>query len=137
MVLRRRTDRQRVQGRQKSGIRHRRRGAFITMLVAPAVTAAALPLSSSASQSLGSLNSSLGATQAKVSSLSASVHALDGLISSLGAEISGVRAREAGVREALVADQPRLGDVQANLPRERAHVAVLEARLARARMILS
>jgi peptidoglycan hydrolase CwlO-like protein len=137
MVLRRRTDNQRVQGRLKSGIRHRRRGAFITMLVAVAITAAALPLSSSASQSLGSLNSSLGATRAKVSSLSASVHTLDGLISSLGAEISGVQAREAAVRQALVADQARLGDVQASLARERAHLAVLRARLARARLILS
>jgi septal ring factor EnvC (AmiA/AmiB activator) len=137
MFLRRRTDRQRVQGRQKSGTRHPRRGVFITMLGAVALAAAALPLSSSASQSLGQLNSSLGATHAKVSSLTASVHTLDGMISTLGAEISGVQAREATVRQALVADETRLGAVQTELIRERGRLAMLKQRLARARMILS
>jgi peptidoglycan hydrolase CwlO-like protein len=137
MVFRRRTHRQRVQGRPESGFRRRRRGVFITMLAAVALAAAALPLSSSAAPSLSQLNSSLGANQSRVSSLSARVHSLDGLIASLGEEISGVQAREADVRAALDADETRLAGVQHRLDAERGVLALLERRLARARLILS
>jgi peptidoglycan hydrolase CwlO-like protein len=110
------------------------------MLSAVALTtAAALPLSSAASSppSLSQLNSNLGANQAQVNSLSARVRSLNRLISSLGEQISGVQAREADVREQLVGDEARLGRVQGSLNHERAVLAVLEKRLARARLILS
>jgi peptidoglycan hydrolase CwlO-like protein len=83
------------------------------------------------------LNSNLGANHAQVSSLSAKVSSLNRLISSLGEQIAGVQAREADVREELVGDDARLGRVQGSLNHERAVLATLEKRLARARLILS
>jgi septal ring factor EnvC (AmiA/AmiB activator) len=120
-----------------SGRTASRHGVFITMLVAVALATAALPLSSSAHQSLSQLNSNLGATQSQVNSLSSSVHTLDGLISTLGGQISLVQSREAAVRVALADDEAQLAKVQGALGHERGLLSLLERRLARARLILS
>jgi peptidoglycan hydrolase CwlO-like protein len=114
-----------------------RRAAIATLLALILAAAAAVPLSSSASQSLGQLNSNLGQTQSRVSNLAGSVASLGRLIGALGSQIALVQSRENAVRTALAGDQQRLGEVQANLTRERHLLALLRARLARARLILS
>ncbi len=114
-----------------------RRGVAIAIALALLAIAAATPITSSAQQSIGQLNSSLGATQARAGSLSASVSSLDRLIASLGAQISLVQSREADVRAALAADHAKLLSAQEALNREQRLLALLRARLARARMILS
>lgn len=134
MSLRRRTNSDAVRGRRWSGRRAIRVAAFITMLAIAA--AAAVPLASSANQSLGQLNSSLGSVQAREHSLAASVSSLNRLIASLGSQISLVQSREAVVRVALADDETRLAQAQRALARERALLSVLKGRLARAQMIL-
>ena len=69
--------------------------------------------------------------------MSASIAALGSTISSLDAQIALVQAREEDVRAALSRDQLHLAAAEGALTRERALVALLRRRLARARMILA
>ena len=105
--------------------------------VAGTIGLAAVPVSSSADQSLGALHSRLGAVQAHEQSLASSISSLSRLISSLDSQITLVETREAAVRADLAADRAKLQKVQASLTRERRLLALLRARLARARMLLS
>ncbi|MBV8221383.1 MAG: transglycosylase family protein, partial [Solirubrobacterales bacterium] len=98
---------------------------------------ALVPITSSADPSLGQLHSQLGTVQAHESSLAASITSLSGLISSLDSQIALVESREAQVRADLAADRAKLAVVQRALTRERQLLALLKARLARARMLLS
>jgi septal ring factor EnvC (AmiA/AmiB activator) len=123
-------------------IRHdvpsRRRAAVIAATAIVTAAAAVAPLASSAQQpSHSQLNSSLGQTQARANSLAAGVASLGRLISSLGGQISLVQSREADVRAALAADRARLASAHAALQKEQQLLAALQARLSRARMILS
>jgi peptidoglycan hydrolase CwlO-like protein len=99
--------------------------------------AAAVPLSSSASPSLGQLNSQLGAEQARQQNLSSKIGGLTQLISSLNGQIALVESREAAVRVDLANDRAQLARISSLLQRERRVVAELQARLARARQLLS
>jgi septal ring factor EnvC (AmiA/AmiB activator) len=108
----------------------------VAATVAAALGLAAIPITSSADPSLGQLHSQLGAVQAHESSLSASISSLSSLISSLSSQIALVESREAMVRADLAADRAKLARVQAALIRERKLLAMLKARLARARMLL-
>jgi peptidoglycan hydrolase CwlO-like protein len=99
--------------------------------------AAATPLQSEASQSLGQLNSSLGAEQAHQQHLSDAVGHLSGLISSLSGQIALVEQREAEVRAALATDRAKLHAAGLALDRQRARLAAIRTRLAHARSILS
>jgi septal ring factor EnvC (AmiA/AmiB activator) len=123
--------------RDERPIRGLVRPALLVAAIALLMLAAATPLQSEASQSLNQLNSSLGASQAHEQSLASSVGKLSQLISSLSNQISFVQSREAAVRSALATDQARLHAAGLALDRERAHLAVLVKRLARARMILA
>jgi septal ring factor EnvC (AmiA/AmiB activator) len=120
-----------------------RRRMIPTWVVAGAATGAAVlglafvPITSSADPSLGQLHSQLGAVQAHESSLAASISSLSGLISSLDSQIALVESREAEVRADLATDRAKLAAVQRALTRERQLLAMLKARLARARMLLS
>ncbi|MBV9607540.1 MAG: transglycosylase family protein [Solirubrobacterales bacterium] len=105
-----------------------------TVLVALALVA--LPVKSGADPSLGQLNSQLGAEQSRQHSLSASISSLSGLISSLSSQIALVESREAAVRTDLAHDRAQLAAVQSALTREQRLLALLRARLARARMLL-
>jgi septal ring factor EnvC (AmiA/AmiB activator) len=111
--------------------------AVCAATVTAAFALAAVPLSSSADPSLGQLHSQLGAVQSHEQSLASSISSLSGLISSLDSQIALVESREAAVRADLAADRAKLLRVQAALTRERRLLAVLKARLARARMLLS
>ena len=104
---------------------------------AGAIGLAAVPVTSSADQSLGELHSRLGAVQAHEQSLASSISSLSRLISSLDSQITLVESREAAVRADLATDRAKLRTVQAALTRERRLLALLRARLARARMLLS
>lgn len=99
--------------------------------------AAALPLTSSASPSLGQLNSQLGQQQDLQQGLASSISSLNGLISSLDGQISLVQTREAAVRAELARDRIALAAAVALLEHERRLVAILRARLAHARMLLA
>ncbi len=90
-----------------------------------------------AGPSLNQLNSELGQQQSRQHGLSASIAALGSTISSLDAQIALVQAREEDVRAALSRDQLHLAAAEGALTRERALVALLRRRLARARMILA
>jgi septal ring factor EnvC (AmiA/AmiB activator) len=99
--------------------------------------AAALPVSSNASPSLGQLHSSLQQAQSQAANLSSSVGHLSGLISSLSSQISFVRQREAAVRAELASDRAALKRTTAALVQERRKLAMLVARLHRAQSILA
>jgi chromosome segregation ATPase len=99
--------------------------------------AAAAPLTSSASPSVGSLQSSLNQQQAHAQSLSASSGQAGRLIAQLDGQISLVTQREAAVQDRLTAARGALATAQAAVVRERALLSVLEHRLARAREALS
>jgi septal ring factor EnvC (AmiA/AmiB activator) len=99
--------------------------------------AAIAPLSSSADPSLSQLNSALSATQAHAQSLSSSVNNLNGLIGTLGTQISFVQQRESAMRVELAQDRAALQRVTASLDQERKLLALLVARLGRARAILA
>jgi septal ring factor EnvC (AmiA/AmiB activator) len=90
-----------------------------------------------ASPSLGTLNSQLNGEQARQHRLAESIAGLNGLIASLTGQIALVQSREADVRAELARDQARLAAATVARDREQARVAVLHARLAHARMILS
>ncbi|MGO9498464.1 MAG: transglycosylase family protein [Solirubrobacteraceae bacterium] len=108
----------------------------VAATIAAALGLAAIPISSAADPSLGTLHSQLGAVQAHEQGLSASISSLSNLISSLSSQIALVESREAEVRTDLDRDRAKLASVQAALARERKLLALLEARLARARMLL-
>jgi hypothetical protein len=65
------------------------------------------------------------------------VASLSGLIGSLSGQISLVQGREAAVRTALAGDRAQLARVATALQKQRARLRVLQARLARARLLLS
>jgi len=98
---------------------------------------AGVPVRSNADPSLGQLHSQLGAVQAHEQSLASSISSLSQLISSLNSQIALVESREAAVRADLARDRAKLAEVQAALTREKRLLAILRARLARARMLLS
>src|ERR1700733_3027527 len=104
--------------------------------IAAAAGLVAIPVTSSATPSVGTLSQQLGAEHAHQQGLSASISSLSGLISSLTGQISLVESREAAVRSDLARDRAELAAVEAALTREQHLLAVLRARLARARMLL-
>jgi Transglycosylase-like domain len=99
--------------------------------------AAAVPISSSASPSVGSLQSKLSQQQARAQRLSASSGQASQLISRLDGQITLVSEREAAVQTRLSAARATLAGALAAVSRERAHLKVLVDRLARARHALS
>jgi septal ring factor EnvC (AmiA/AmiB activator) len=120
------------------------RGRWRTAPIAATVTtavllgvAAALPTSGTAQPSLGQLSNQLGQQKAQAQSLSARVGGLSQLVSSLDGQIALVHGREAAVRADLAADRAKLASVQAGLARERRTLAILVARLNRARSALA
>jgi peptidoglycan hydrolase CwlO-like protein len=110
--------------------------AAITV-AASLIAAVVLPLTSSASPSIGQLSSQLDQQRAKAQSLSSSVGGLSQTIASLDGQISLVQSREAAVRADLAADRAKLAAVQQSLDGERRQLALLTAKLARARQVLS
>ncbi|MGA2925741.1 MAG: transglycosylase family protein [Solirubrobacteraceae bacterium] len=110
--------------------------AAATFLAAGAM-AASMPLRSSADPSLGELHSQLGQVQAHQQSLAASVSSLSQTISTLDGQIALVQQREAIVRAQLVRDRVQLAGARVALARERRLLALLIARLAYARYLLS
>jgi hypothetical protein len=98
---------------------------------------AALPLSSSASPSVGSLQSRLSQQQAQSQNLSAKAGAASQLISRFDGQIALVTQREAAVQTRLSAARAALAGAQSAVTRERALLRMLVARLDRARQVLS
>jgi septal ring factor EnvC (AmiA/AmiB activator) len=105
--------------------------------LAAAAGLVAIPVSSNADPSLGTLSQQLGAEQAHQNSLSASINNLSALISSLTSQISLVQSREAAVRADLARDRAQLAAVEVALTREEHLLAVLKQRLAWSRVLLS
>jgi peptidoglycan hydrolase CwlO-like protein len=99
--------------------------------------AAAVPLSSDADPSLSQLNSALSATRAHAQALAGNVGSLSSLIGSLGSQITFVQQRESAVRVELAQDQVALARTTASLNTEKRLLAILVARLARARGVLA
>jgi hypothetical protein len=116
---------------------HARLAAFAVVVAALLGVALLVPFSSAADPSLGQLNSALSATQARASSLAGSVSNLNGLIGSLGSQITFVQQRESAVRVELASDRVTLTRVATSLQREKVLLALLVARLAKARTILA
>jgi septal ring factor EnvC (AmiA/AmiB activator) len=98
---------------------------------------AALPTGSSADPSLGHLNSELSNQHAKQQHLQSSLGGLTRLVSSLSSQISLVQTRESAVQSELASDRLALAAAVVALRRERQLLALLKARLARARLLLS
>jgi septal ring factor EnvC (AmiA/AmiB activator) len=98
---------------------------------------AALPVASSADPSLGTLNSELGQQQAHQQQLESSLSGLSLLINSLSAQIALVQSREAAVQAQVAQDRLQLAATATALAGEPQLVALLRARLARGRMLLS
>jgi septal ring factor EnvC (AmiA/AmiB activator) len=111
--------------------------AVVAAVAGVVALAAAVPVASVADPSLGQLNSALSQSQSRAAGLSASVSRLSTLISSLGSQIAFVQQREAEVRAQLAQDRAMLAQVTAALVREQRLVALLEARLGRARALLA
>ncbi|HEX9105859.1 MAG TPA: transglycosylase family protein [Longimicrobiales bacterium] len=111
--------------------------AIGTAAVAVLAAAAALPLSSSADQSLGQLNSELAAQQAHQDQLSHSIGGLSDSVASLGSQIALVQSREAAVRADLANDRAALASVDASLRIARARLVVVRAALSRDRSALA
>jgi septal ring factor EnvC (AmiA/AmiB activator) len=107
--------------------------AVLGLLALPAL----FPSVSSAGASLGQLHQQLGQQQAQQQQLRSRLSGLDGLISSLTSQISVVESREATVSAELAHDRSALAATQSALHRQRRLVALLRARLARARMLLA
>lgn len=95
-----------------------------------------VPATASAT-SLGQLNNQLGHQQARAQNLRSSLGRLAELIGSLDGQISLVQGREAAMRLELAGDRTALAHAHVALLRERAHVRMLRARLARGQMLLS
>jgi len=123
--------------RRRRIVRIRRLVAVAATVLAALAAAAWLPLRSSADSSLGELNSQLGQVQVQQQSLAATISGLSAQISSLSGQIALVESREAAVRAQLARDRVRLAATRAALARERRLVALLKARLAYARYLLS
>jgi septal ring factor EnvC (AmiA/AmiB activator) len=98
---------------------------------------AALPTGSSADPNLGHLNSELSNQHAKQQHLQSSLGGLTRLVSSLSSQISLVQTRESAVQSELASDRLALAAAVVALRRERQLLALLKARLARARLLLS
>jgi septal ring factor EnvC (AmiA/AmiB activator) len=107
--------------------------AVLALLALPGL----FPSVSSAGPSLGQLHQQLGQQQAHQQQLRSRLSGLDGLISSLTSQISVVQSREAAVSAELAQDKSALAATQTALRRQRRLVALLRARLARARMLLA
>jgi septal ring factor EnvC (AmiA/AmiB activator) len=105
--------------------------------LAAAAGLVAIPVTSNADPSLGTLSQQLGAEQAHQNSLSASINNLSSLIRSLTSQISLVQSREAAVRADLARDRAQLAAVEVALTREEHLLAVLKQRLAWSRVLLS
>lgn len=101
------------------------------------VAFAALPRASSAGPSLDQLGQQLSVQQGRQSQLEGSLKTLSGLISGLKAQIALVRSREAAVQADLELDRANLARTRAERAREQQLVALLERRLAHARLILA
>ena len=114
----------------------RRSAAAAVAVVGALGGLAALPLTSSADQSLGTLNSELSQQQALQQHQQSRVAGLSGLITSLTGQISLVQSREADAQAELAQDQTNLAASQAALEREQQLLTVLRARLGRARAAL-
>ena len=116
------------------------RARFPATLLALAVllgTAAVVPLSSSASPSVGTLRSRLNQAQARTQTLSARAGRASQLISGLDGQIALLSARQAAVQSRLANARVALANARAAAARERAVLGRLVARLARARGLLS
>jgi septal ring factor EnvC (AmiA/AmiB activator) len=113
---------------------HARVAAAVAGLLA---LAAVIPVASVADPSLGTLNSELSAQQARAAGLSASISHLNGVIGALGSQITFVQSREASVRAELAQDQAKLAATTAALDHERTVLAILVARLGKARALLA
>jgi hypothetical protein len=111
--------------------------AAVSAALALLGVAGAVPLSSSASPSVGSLQSRLGQQQARAQSLSASAGQASRLIAQLDSQIMLVTQREAAVQTRLTAARAALATVQAAVVRESARLKVLQSRLALSRQALS
>ena len=112
--------------------------ALITVAIAGALAgAAALPLTSSAAPSLGTLRNELGQQQTRQQHLQASLSSLSQLIGSLSGQITLVQSREAAVQAQFAKDQANLAASQASLDREQQVLTVLRARLHRAQVQLA
>jgi peptidoglycan hydrolase CwlO-like protein len=98
---------------------------------------AAIPVTSSANPSLGQLNNELSQQQSEQQDLQNAISNLDGLINGLDSQISLVETREANVRAELAKDRVQLAATRKALAKERRLVAILKARLARARTLLA
>ncbi len=115
-----------------------RLAAVALLAVATLAVQAVLPRGSRAdTPSLGQLNQQLGQAQARQQSLSGSIGGLSQSIAALDGQIALVQSREAAVRAELVRDRARLHAAGIALHREKRRLAILVARLARARMVLS
>lgn len=111
--------------------------AAVSAVLALVGVAAAVPLSSSAAPSIGSLQSRLSQQQARAQRLAASTGQASVLIDRLNGQIALVTEREAGVRARLSAERAALAVAQAAVVRERARLKVLVTRLVQARQALS
>jgi septal ring factor EnvC (AmiA/AmiB activator) len=105
--------------------------------LAAAAGLVAIPVTSNADPSLGTLSQQLGAENAHQQSLASSISNLSGLINSLTGQISLVQSREAAVRADLARDRAQLAAVEVALRREEHELAVLKARLSWSRQLLS
>ncbi|MDQ6803881.1 MAG: transglycosylase family protein [Actinomycetota bacterium] len=111
--------------------------AAVSVVLALLGVAAAVPLSSSASPSVGSLQSRLNQQHARAQRLATSTGQASQLIASLDGQITLVTQREAAVQSRLSAARNALSVAQAAVTRERALLSVLKKRLARAREALT
>jgi peptidoglycan hydrolase CwlO-like protein len=116
---------------------HRRCAAASAAIVGALAGLAALPITSSADPSLGTLQNELGQQQARQQHLENSLSGLAQLIGSLSSQIALVESREAAVQAQLAQDRVNLASAQAALAREEQVLALLRTRLHRARTQLA
>jgi septal ring factor EnvC (AmiA/AmiB activator) len=112
-----------------------RLGVALLAMIAAAVIL--VPAPSSADPSLGQLNQQLNHEQTRQRGLSSSIGSLSRTISSLDGQIRLVRSREVEVRADLARDRSALARIRVLLGREQRLVALLRARLTRAKMLLA
>ena len=116
---------------------HRRYPAAAAAVVGALGGLAALPITSSADPSLGTLQNELGQQQARQQHLENSLGGLSQLIGSLSSQIALVQSREAEVQAQFAQDRAKLASTRAALAREQQVLAVLRTRLQRARTQLA